>query len=485
MSRKKAGKTKKAAPIKLAWLDQIIRHEWPDKPAKNSMIAVGAILATYADPDGRNCFPSVRTIAGDAGIKYATAIDCIKTMRSAGMLEREGKASNGQNRYRLCLVAMPDETLPDIEQTALSVAPSVAPRGTQLPTLDRKGEGGGDSSPDGNTPAAVATGSKTGDAKTIMPAVMIDDDRANRIIIDFITAFDARFAERARGKTVATQRLEPHHDKLRLQIITKIDAGWPQDHLIDRIIGGLPGEDRGIRYLTGFVASKIEKLPDRPDHTAQLIINEGKVAAAAQIKLDEADRKRRETDKADQAERLLEHQTDRRNQAINRYRQALERYGTSDDIDASVTNYVSWLDSTADEEPLDRQAGWPLSKEWIAEVEDEIKYMTDYAKEGEQKFHEALGELNLAHYYFGITEDDADRELEQIMAQVGLSSATMSKPRNVDQSIAAIKSHIDERWGDVMRTTGKTMHELAHEKMSATVIDPQLNHIPETAGDIW
>ena len=143
MSRKKLSKTKKAAPIKLAWLEQIIKHDWPTKPAKGSMIATAAILATYANPDGQDCYPAISTVAVQARIKPQTVIDCIKAMRAAGMLEMQGKVHTGQNRYRLCLAAMPDETLPDIKHIAPSIASSIAPRDTQLPTLERKREGGG------------------------------------------------------------------------------------------------------------------------------------------------------------------------------------------------------------------------------------------------------------------------------------------------------------------------------------------------------
>ena len=432
MSRKTSGKTKKAAPIKLAWLDQLIRHKWPDKPAKNSMIAVGAILATYADPDGRNCFPSVRTVAGDAGIKYATAIDCIKTMRSAGMLEREGKASNGQNRYRLCLVAMPDETLPDIDQTALSVAPSVAPRGTQLPTLDRKGEGGGDRSPADDAPPAVVAGINT------------DDDRANQIIGEFITAFDATFAKRERSSTVATQRLEPHHDKLRRQIVTKIDAGWPQDHLIDRIIGGLPPDERKINTLTGLTASKLQRIPDQPDAAARTVINAREVAATAQLKRKEAERKRREAEKVEKEAADLQEKKSRRSKAIRDYRHVAKVYGAFADVDAGVAEMVADLDDEAqhEETPQDIEA-YPLSETWIEMLITEANELRQAAKAQRQEVDQLVGDAENALATYGYDAPLIQHLIGKWLTQAGLDRKSIYAIRHRDAAIASLRVLIE------------------------------------------
>jgi len=443
MSRKKAGKAKKAAPIKLAWLDQIIRHEWPDKPAKNSMIAVGAILATYADPDGRNCFPSVRTVAGDAGIKYATAIDCIKTMRSAGMLEREGKASNGQNRYRLCLVAMPDETHPDIDQTALSVAPSVAPRGTQPPTLDCKGEGGGDRSPAGDTPTAVAAGANTRDAKTITTEVLIDDDRANQIIGEFITAFDATFANRERSSTVATRRLEPHNDKLRRQIITKIDAGWPLDHLIDRILADIPN-DYKINSLTGLAAYKLQQLPDKPDATAYTVIKTREVAATAQLKLDEADRKRREAEKADKDAADLQEKKSRRSKAIRDFRQVAYVYGAFTDLDAGVAQVVADLDDEAQyEETPQAIEAWPLSDCWIEFINTEANELRNAAKAQRQEIDQLVGDAEKEFATHGYNAPLMKHLIDKWLTTAGLDRKSIYAIRNRDAAIASLRALIE------------------------------------------
>ena len=409
MSRKKLSKTKKAAPIKLAWLEQIIKHDWPTKPAKGSMIATAAILATYANPDGQDCYPAISTVAVQARIKPQTVIDCIKAMRVAGMLEMQGKVHTGQNRYRLCLAAMPDETLPDIEQIASSIASSIASRDTQLPTLERKREGGGDSSPAGNTPAAVATGSNIGDTTTTRIAVMIHGEHADLIVSEFVAAFDAKFAQRARRSTVAAQRLEPHQPKLRTAIITKIDAGWPQDHLIDRIIPTLPADDR-IIYLTSLVASKLTQLPDEPDHDARRFITAQEVTAAAEHSLKEAELKLQEQTQADHLKRDHATALRHRKKAITKLRAAVVKYSIAPDKDAELAKIVAEIDAEAEHE--DDSAGWPLSEGWLEVIHDEIdslKYECEHKKI-------VIDLINKARHILGrngISHDNQDRCIDE------------------------------------------------------------------------
>jgi hypothetical protein len=359
LSRKKSAPAKKAAPIKLAWVGQIIRHEWPDKPRKTSIIATAAVLAEYASLDGRDCFPTINTVAREVGIKPATVIDCIKAMRKAGLLEASGKASTGANRYTLRLVAVPDETHPDTEQIAPSVAPSVAPRGTQPPTLDRKGEGGGDA-PGADAPAARVAGLNIGATETIKPLVTIDGEHADQLVTEFIADFEPAYAKRS--KNANGRNLEPSHRALRTGIITKLDAGWPCDHLIDRIIADLP-DDRKINTLTGIVAHKLSELPNAPDATALAHT----IAAEAKRRIDDAERKTEQTAETESIDREARF---RRKQAINAYRRAVAKYRPAIDADKATREMVQSLDAEGQDD--DDPAAWPLSPLWVEWMHNEI-----------------------------------------------------------------------------------------------------------------
>lgn len=358
MSRKKSA-PKKAAPIKLVWQEQIIRHEWPDKPRKKEIICTAAVLVGYASLDGRDCFPTIKTVAREAGMKPKTVIDCIRAMRKAGMLEASGKASTGANRYTLRLVAVPDETHPDTEQIAPSVAPSVAPRGTQPPTLDRKGEGGGDA-PGADAPAARVAGTKTADIKTIEPAVIIDGDRANELVKDFIAAFTPAYA--TRSKTKGERKLEPTHRALRTAIITKLDAGWQRDHLIERITADMP-DDRKITTLNGLVSYKLSELPDAPDATAIAHA----VEVEAKRRIDDAERKTEQTAE----ERQATHEAQlKREYWLRAFRRAVRKHHPDRDADAEMRMLEVELDAEAEHES--DPVGWPLSAGWVQLVRDEI-----------------------------------------------------------------------------------------------------------------
>ncbi len=362
--------------MSLAWLRQVIDREWPDDaPAKGSIVAVAAYFIKSGDPDGRNVFPAIDTMARDLRLSRHTVLGVTKAMQAEGMLERAGKIRTGTINYRLRLEPIEAENVSGgASDSVPSSVSSSAQRGTLPTTYDRKGVGGGgEGSPDGNTPAAVATGSETGDIKTITTAAIIHDDRANHIITDFITAFDARFAKRERSNTVAIQRLEPTHSKLRTEIVAKIDAGWPQDHLIERIIAGLPGDERKIDTLTGLVATKLSRLPDQPDHTARKIIADRSITAEAARKIDAAERKTEQTAE----ERQATHDAKiRRGDALRAYRRAVRKLHPDRDADAEMKMLAAELDTLLGGDEAD-SAAWPLSPEWISGVRDEIECLAD------------------------------------------------------------------------------------------------------------
>jgi len=431
MSRKKAGNAKKAAPIKLAWQDQIIAAEWPEKPARASIYAVAMMLASFADRDGGGACPAVATIASKLRVKRQTVCDVLGIMVEGGHLAKTGRTAYGTVIYSLCLTRHTESTA--------GVPHAVSPRGTQLPTLDRKGEGGGDRSPADDAPTAVVAGINT------------DDDRANQIIGEFITAFDATFAKRERSSTVATQRLEPHHDKLRRQIITKIDAGWPLDHLIDRIIADLP-DDYKINSLTGLTASKLQRIPDQPDAAARTVIKTREVAAAAQIKLDEADRKQRETI-----------QKRRRDDALDRYRKTLIEYRWVDDVDAEVAAFIE-INDTEDGtfDSLAQREAWQLCDEWIGAVEYEIKWVIENASTARKTIDALIKDTRKALDYEGCPSKHWDERIASALAAANLDLDKITMHANHDLACKTLRGYINRLTGCDDR--GMTVDELIAER---------------------
>jgi hypothetical protein len=81
------------------------------------VIAVLALLSTYADPDGRNAFPGEQRLAADAGVSVATVRRALATARAAGWIVRDElsgavvgspprpRAAARPDRYRLTVPA--------------------------------------------------------------------------------------------------------------------------------------------------------------------------------------------------------------------------------------------------------------------------------------------------------------------------------------------------------------------------------------------
>lgn len=273
-SRKR--KTGKPAAIVLRWHRQVLRHEWRGKTHRTQIIAVAAVLIDHADPGGGEVWPSIDTIRSLAGVSRNTACTALAELQTAGMLTRHGKR-HGTTNYRLRLVAVRDEILPNDAPSISNSISDSTPRDTQPPTSELNEEEEEKDPASGGVNAASA-------------GIRIEGDEADRIVGTFVTAFDTKWADRPRGKTIAVTKLEPSRPQLREALITKTDAGWPIKHLVERAFDGMPTDERSIKHLTGLVADKIRRLPAEPDATARKAIEAGKVAAEAT--------KKRETDKA-------------------------------------------------------------------------------------------------------------------------------------------------------------------------------------------
>jgi hypothetical protein len=355
LSRKKSAPAKKAPPIKLRWIEQVIDHDWPEKPARLAIVGVAAVLQKYGDPGGGGICPARGTIAATLRIKPQTLDDVLELMIGAGMLAKTGRTRYGTMIYRLCLSGHTSsiDAVPD-------AVPHAVPLGTHKPPPSTdKGEGGG-GTPGADAPAARVAGLNTGDTETIKPLVTIDGEHADQLVTGFIADFKPAYAKRS--KNANGRNLEPSHRALRTGIITKLDAGWPCDHLIDRIIADMP-DDRKINTLTGIVAHKLSELPNAPDATALAHT----IAAEAKRRIDDAERKTEQTAETESIDREARF---RRKQAIKAYRRAVAKYRPAIDADKATREMVESLDAEGQDD--DDPAAWPLSPLWVEWMHNEI-----------------------------------------------------------------------------------------------------------------
>jgi predicted transcriptional regulator len=86
-------------------------------------------LASYANPDGSNAYPSITTIAVNCGLSDRQMQRIITWLEKHGLLHVEyKKGPKGQNRYRLLFPADPDSTVstsdPDISEVNSDIVES-------------------------------------------------------------------------------------------------------------------------------------------------------------------------------------------------------------------------------------------------------------------------------------------------------------------------------------------------------------------------
>ncbi|MHA6627099.1 helix-turn-helix domain-containing protein [Pseudonocardia sichuanensis] len=76
-----------------------------------TVLAVLTMLATYADPDGRNAFPGEQRLAADAGVSVATVRRSLAAARAAGWIVRDelsdarARGRGRADKYRLTVPA--------------------------------------------------------------------------------------------------------------------------------------------------------------------------------------------------------------------------------------------------------------------------------------------------------------------------------------------------------------------------------------------
>lgn len=87
--------------VRNAWInrvrDEALRMR---RPEVSKCVHIGMLIATYADADGSNAFPSGATLAAIAGCTEETVTRCVRVLVAVGLLERK-RRPNRSAMYRL------------------------------------------------------------------------------------------------------------------------------------------------------------------------------------------------------------------------------------------------------------------------------------------------------------------------------------------------------------------------------------------------
>lgn len=95
--------TDRVQTVRNAWVnrvrDEALRMH---RPEICKIFHIGMVIATYADADGGNAFPSAKTIAAVAGCTEETVTRCVKVLVAVGLMERK-RRPNQSAVYQLLL----------------------------------------------------------------------------------------------------------------------------------------------------------------------------------------------------------------------------------------------------------------------------------------------------------------------------------------------------------------------------------------------
>ena len=99
-----------------------------------NQLAVLWVIQSYANKDDQQCWPSLKTIADNAGLSKRTVQDVVKQLVSLGWLQRtKQKGNNGQqgsNLYKVTVWHLANVPDPSIDRRGKSCTP--APVATPL-----------------------------------------------------------------------------------------------------------------------------------------------------------------------------------------------------------------------------------------------------------------------------------------------------------------------------------------------------------------
>lgn len=110
--------------------------------ARNTEWAVAVVLASHADANGRDSFPSVPTIAREARAGESTVRASLESLKARGELVEDGRGPNGTRRFHL-----PMETGEPAERVVRS-RPKQKGRNPADPAAPRRSCGPADPAPD-------------------------------------------------------------------------------------------------------------------------------------------------------------------------------------------------------------------------------------------------------------------------------------------------------------------------------------------------
>jgi hypothetical protein len=105
--------TAKRAPIKLLWFEALRKcRDIPrESPSRYAVVVVASVLMGYADPDGRNCYPSIGTIVWEAGVSERTVVLVLAWLTETGWLTVARKMQRRPTIFTLTIPVGAEEHL--------------------------------------------------------------------------------------------------------------------------------------------------------------------------------------------------------------------------------------------------------------------------------------------------------------------------------------------------------------------------------------
>jgi len=100
-------------PPVMRWRKLLVRSVPGECPVSTSAFrGVGAVLANHADRQGGSCFPSIETIAAEAGVSRRTALYATAALEEAGLLYRRRRRRSSTSYVLVLPVEKPVQKVP-------------------------------------------------------------------------------------------------------------------------------------------------------------------------------------------------------------------------------------------------------------------------------------------------------------------------------------------------------------------------------------
>ena len=260
------------APIKLVWFEALrkFRDIPRDSPSRYAVIVVGSILMGYADPDGRNCCPSIHTIIEEAGVSERTVMLVLSWLVEHDWLVVFRRVSRRPTIYRLTIPVPAEEQVPEEtpypprsryqEKPVPAVVPAVVPNPEQedseVRTSSEEEEESADA-PSAYAPVA-ALQNHTPPLDLFSDGMIVPDQGQGDPWSEDESVSDVAEQIAAHSRcSIEYSRLGPALD------LAKKRTGWSGDALAVYCVEKLKAQGRRVRNPSAFLVTDLGRLDDQ------------------------------------------------------------------------------------------------------------------------------------------------------------------------------------------------------------------------------